>query len=103
MSSGVFVIGEFRGVHGNEKFPQIYVRTGAPSEKNPDGFAERIDFAPFDQYSGKRVLPEGIAVGDWVQVDVIPTPKSGVGRESGKAYEMVTWRAREVVVVPVAA
>jgi hypothetical protein len=94
---GLFVVGEFLGVEGDDRYPQIHIRVGEPSERSPRGFVERLDFAPFDAITGKKVLPDALKAGDTVQVRVTAQVRLYV--KDGETKGLVAKLAREVSVV----
>lgn len=99
MRLGEFIVGEYLGVDPDTSFgSRLKIRVGEPTEKNPIGFSQNVDFFPFDPQSGQPTLPANLKVHDYVVV-MIDTRGKGYRSQDRGIGGMVTRKLISISVV----
>jgi hypothetical protein len=67
VESGTFIVGTFEGIT-DEQYPKLCVRV-SPT------YVERLGFYEDNRKTGGKTIPEGLSVGDYVNVKVMQSAK----------------------------
>ncbi len=92
--AGTYVLGTFRGVTQDE-YPKLLVGTFVRDDGSV--FEERLQFSPFSPRTGEKTLPEGLAAGQRVAVQIRLDSKTYTDKATGEVRQFVAKQALAVV------